>query len=364
MIITRHLYLLSLIFFLATTPLYSMKLTTQYQDSIEQEYFRDVPEKYKEIIRENIDYYKKSNAKETYRRMYHFHAITAQEKYSIGDTPLSNHFGDFNSGYWILKNNNPLCSGRSNHTDGYSSLSLNNHWATTKDKPTLLKKLTDEYKIHLMPKGSAIEEFDELIQLIKNDTELGKAIVAFKILFTFKDDEQIKADFQENKTIFPKIVIYAASGKENAQFVLSKIYAAFKDKEGLDIAPRCNQKITNYIYYAHGNGGDKEINEYKDFFEQPDMIHYKSKITGQLKNYYLDILPGEKRQLTEAQKLALQGITTPIKTETISTSWKPISYIKNNFIAFMSAHYKKLILIGCLPLIYLFISRIDMLYRN
>jgi len=140
-----------------------MKLTTQYQDPVEQEYFRDVPEKYKEIIRENIDYYKEDSLKKIYRRMYHFHAITSQDKYTINDTLLTSHFGDFNNGYWILKNNNPLCTGKSNHDDGYSSLSLKSHWETTEDKPTLLKKLTDEYKIHLMPKGSAIEEFDELI---------------------------------------------------------------------------------------------------------------------------------------------------------------------------------------------------------
>jgi len=338
-----------------------MKLTTQYQDPVEQEYFRDVPEKYKEIIRENIDYYKEEKKKIIYRRMYHFHAITSQDKYIINDMSLTSHFGDTNGGYWALKNNTPLCTGKSNHADGYSSLSLKSHWKTTEDKSTLLKKLAEEYKIHLMPKGSAIEEFDELIQLIKNDTELGKAIVTFKILFTFKDDEEIKTNFKENKTIFPKIVIYAASGKKNAQFVLNKIYAAFKGKEGLDIAPRCNQKITSYIYYAHGNGGDKEIYEYKDFFEQPDMIHYKSDVTGKLENYSLDILPDEKRQLTEAQKIALTELIT-IKEK--STSWKPLSFIKDNFFPFISTHYKELILIGCLPLIYLFIVRINALYRG
>jgi hypothetical protein len=92
------------------------------------------------------------------------------------------------------------------------------------------------------------------------------------------------------------------------------------------------------------------------------MIHYRSDATGQLENYYLDIFPDEKRQLTEAQILALKEITTPVTTkeETIkeqSTSWKPLSFVKDNFFPLISAYYKELIFIGCLPLIYLFIVR-------
>jgi len=79
----------------------------------------------------------------------------------------------------------------------------------------------------------------------------------------------------------------------------------------------------------------------------------KSNITGIEEIYELEIPTDEK--------------TTPTKIETIkkqSTSWKPLSFIKDNFFPFISTHYKELILIGCLPLIYFFISRMNMLYRN
>ncbi len=270
-----------------------MEITKQYQDPIEQEYFEDIPEKYHSIITSNLNLYKEKDTKTLgYKRRCHFKAIFEQ-KHELNVT-----FFELTGGiYAILKENNPLCTGKTNSDDGYDSLLLKElkNIKNQHGKSNFLKKLVKNYKIHLMPKGSCIEDFDELIQLIKDDKELGAAIVTFKIAYIFEDDETIANNFNKGKEIFPKIVIYAAAGKKNAQLVLNKIYNAFKHKEGLNIPPRYNQKVTSYIYYAQGNGDDKIDDEYKSFFEQPHMVHYKSDITGTVEDYNLNIPLGEKR---------------------------------------------------------------------
>lgn len=90
----------------------------------------------------------------------------------------------------------------------------------------------------------------------------------------------------------PKIVIYCASGKENAQLVLHKIYNAFRYRKGLGIAPRYNQPVTDCIYYAQGNGDDK-TDEFADLFES-NRIHYRHDVTGQKEDYHLT-MPGTWR---------------------------------------------------------------------
>ena len=281
-----------LIFIVISTSSYSMQLdNSSSEDSVKKEYFRDVPQKYHKIIEVNLNNYKNDSSKHPkHRRMYHLHAIASQEQYKVKDKPFYTYLKYPSSeSYTMLcrRKCNSFCTGESSADDGYTSLSLKHNYQQATDKSILFKNLTQDYKIHLMPKGCMFEDFDALFHLIKNDEELKKAIVSFKILNDFIDDKQIEKDFNEGKSISPKIVIYVAAGKENAQLVLNKIYAAFKDKEGLNISPRFNQKITSYIYYAQGNGDDKEIDQYKYFFENPGMVHYKSDITGEEENYAL-----------------------------------------------------------------------------
>ena len=63
-------------------------------------------------------------------------------------------------------------------------------------------------------------------------------------------------------------IIYV-NGKNNAQYVLDTLYRLFKDVEGLDIAPRYNEKITSLIYYAQSHGDRKVL--YPQEYVQPNM---------------------------------------------------------------------------------------------
>jgi hypothetical protein len=88
------------------------------------------------------------------------------------------------------------------------------------------------------------------------------------------------------------IVIYAASGKENAQKLLNKIYAIFKYQEGLNINPRWNEKVTSLIYFAQGDGDAKKLKENAKFFESGDeygngKVYFNPTVTGVYQDYHL-----------------------------------------------------------------------------
>lgn len=182
---------------------------------------------------------------------------------------------DTNAGYTFFKPD--FCTGER------LEASFDRAYGTNKNN--VMKVLVQDYKIHLMPKGDMAVDLIALIELIRDDKELQKSINSFKLKNRFNDDEMIIAG-TEGKEVMPKIVIYCASGKEQAQTALNKIYDAFKDREGLDVTPRFNQKITSYIYYAQGNGDDKKI--YSSFFE-PDKIHYRKDVTEENQDYHLKI---------------------------------------------------------------------------
>jgi hypothetical protein len=328
-------HLLHLILFLAPVTLYGMELTTKI-NPIEQGYFRGVPENYKEIVSTHLDLYKQDSnpVKVTYKKMFHFLAIASQDKHTFNNKPLI--FKE-TSGYCMLNRRdcNDFCTGKSNADNGFSCLSFKYNYELETDKPNFIKKVAEDYKFHLMPKGPAYEDFEELIQLIKKDEKLRERIVTFKVSTCNDSNEQIKQDADTGKEIFPKIVIYAAAGKHNAQIVCDRLFAAFKDKEGLDITPRYNKRINSYLYYSNGNGDDKKIAKYKDFFEQSDLVHFKSDITGEKKDYHLQI-PTEKEVQIIREEQA--GMPNPV--------WLFLSSIKNKCHTFMAAHYKKFIVLS------------------
>lgn len=171
--------------------------------------------------------------------------------------------------------------------DGY--LYLDNFFnGKMKDPSNIFPCLSlEDYKIHLMPKKDDLQStIIKLLNETKKDPELLELIGNFKYIKTFER-------FCENEDFnMPIIVIYAASGKENAQKLLNKIYAIFKDQEGLDIKPRWNEKVTSLIYFAQGNGDQKILSRYDKFFEPGDSkgngkVYFKPNVSGTYQDYHL-----------------------------------------------------------------------------
>ncbi|KKQ32789.1 MAG: hypothetical protein US49_C0005G0008 [candidate division TM6 bacterium GW2011_GWF2_37_49] len=101
------------------------------------------------------------------------------------------------------------------------------------------------YKIHLMPIAADVEQFwVELLQHAVSDGILNRNIIRFKILPL---DE---ADLSEYG--LPRIVFYFTD-KNKAQAVLDKLYEIYRNTPGSGIFPRFNEKVTDLIYFAHGD---------------------------------------------------------------------------------------------------------------
>ncbi|MDR3646670.1 MAG: hypothetical protein P4L22_03960 [Candidatus Babeliales bacterium] len=145
----------------------------------------------------------------------------------------------------------------------------------------------EDYKIHLMPKKEDIQSTVlKLIKAAQEDDELLHLIADFKFITKF-ENYKFNPDYN-----MPIIIIYASSGKENAQRLLDKIYELFKDQEGLNKKPRWNEKVTSLIYFAQGNGDQKMSNRYSKLFEDGDYkgngkVYFKADVTGKVVDYHL-----------------------------------------------------------------------------
>lgn len=178
----------------------------------------------------------------------------------------------FTNAYLMVKNKD-VPKERTFRLDDYEMAVTN----TPKEAPAVQKILVGQYKIHLMPKDKEdlMVIVEQLLSTMKTNDKFNQAVREFKFLFDVdqQDLEQYR-DITDNKNIPPILVIYPRNGKENAQYVLNTVYALFKNREGLDITPRYNRKITSLIYYAQGDGDFK--NEYYQDFYTEDKIHYNS----------------------------------------------------------------------------------------
>lgn len=139
--------------------------------------------------------------------------------------------------------------------------------------------LVTEYKIHLMPQGDPTPTIIRLLTLLKNDPELQNLIAAFKVMGT--DTVLV------NGVYYPRIVVYPAQGKDNAQRALNKLYVGLKDIKGLGVRPRYNAKVNDLIWVAQGDSGYKNKPEYQVYFEKPDFRYFKPDLTGKIANYHL-----------------------------------------------------------------------------
>lgn len=156
--------------------------------------------------------------------------------------------------------------------DEYIKLAKN-EWQKVADS------LVQEYKIHLMPQGDLTPTIVALLTLLKNDPELQNLIAAFKVMVSDR--------VAVNGIYYPRIVIYPAKGKENAQRALNKLYIGLKNINGLGIRPLFNAKVTDLIWIAQGDSHYKKHTAYKMYFEQPKLIYFRKDLTGKDQDYYL-----------------------------------------------------------------------------
>jgi hypothetical protein len=141
-------------------------------------------------------------------------------------------------------------------------------------------KLVGNYKIHLMPYDEDISIIlNRLLREITTNPSFKRHVHSFKIKLATRD-------LKKGDEIMPKIVIYPASSKESAQIVLDKVYELTKDIKGMNITPRYNEKMTDLIYVAQGDG-DYKGRMQAEFYE-PSFIYYKPTFEdGAPKNYHL-----------------------------------------------------------------------------
>lgn len=159
------------------------------------------------------------------------------------------------------------------------------------DEQELLRELTGVYKIHLNPD----DEFADYIALkmihlrATNKDFFEQNRLIFKIKIVGSDERR--------EAFAPFIIIYTY-GKQTAQKTLDFIYDKFKNntKMACDWAPAFNQEVTALIYFAQGDRDYKF--KFGQFFEQPNLVYYKTGLTtdlaGNPEDYHL-INPATKK---------------------------------------------------------------------
>jgi hypothetical protein len=136
--------------------------------------------------------------------------------------------------------------------------------------------LASNYKIHLMPKDDdqMIACIKKLLQEWKTNADLQRVLHDFKVGYF---DIEVSQKEKDEKNILPRIVIYPASGKQNAQATLNIIYKLLKDIKGADIYPRYNAKVTSLIYVAQGDAdykSDSALYFGGEIYELPKKVYY------------------------------------------------------------------------------------------
>lgn len=168
-------------------------------------------------------------------------------------------------------------------------LKLNANPNSSQKANDLLRTLTDQYKIHLMPvvtDNTDVNISYLLFDAMEKDPELKSLIMAFKVAVSdpMKDPNMRNAEGIPN----PYLVIYVKDGKDAAQKALNKLYFLFKNHsefKGTGQRPRFNTKVNDLIWVAQGDGDDK-TDANTPYFDQ-SRIYYSSTITGRQENYHL-----------------------------------------------------------------------------
>ena len=147
----------------------------------------------------------------------------------------------------------------------------------------LEKNLVGRYKIHLMPspQTNPTQLLSLILEAYTNDPELKQLIPFFKIA------PHLLPLFHGQ--ILPQVVMYIDNGTQAAQKALNKLFAFFNrhpEIKGSGITPRFNMPVNDLIYFAQGDG-DFKGDQYKEAYELPAQIYYRSDFTGVRQNYHL-----------------------------------------------------------------------------
>lgn len=155
-------------------------------------------------------------------------------------------------------------------------------------KQELREDMVKQYKMHLMPKKeNMFDSMFTLLYALKRTPKLPKLINRFKCQINLDESLDDKS-YDPNKEVFPRIIIYAADGQDNAQKLLTKLMEIFKGEKGLGIPPRFNAIVgeDGKIFYGHGDGDVKIDTKGKEHFA-PWLVHYKADFTGTVRDYSL-----------------------------------------------------------------------------
>lgn len=137
-----------------------------------------------------------------------------------------------------------------------------------------IKDLTNEYKIHLMPKIEKAESVFKKVISILDKKEVSENVQCFKFLHCPLEQYDI------NNQLTPKAVIYVQT-KEAAQQVLKIFRENLQNLEecGTGKTPRFNKKVTNLLFYANGDSHCKVLAKKRGVFDQwfdAGGVHYKT----------------------------------------------------------------------------------------
>ena len=166
------------------------------------------------------------------------------------------------------------------------------------------RDMAQEYKIHLMP--ASTRQLQEILEILQkdyvNNERLQQSLQALKYfkqaaLPTFNYSLENLLAHNNADTVLPILVLYPKTGKEHAQYVLDRVFELFKDSQsgnpnhphGLGITPRYNIRVDDLIYYAQGNGDEKNRKEFAKYFKHPEKYFYADDFEEEPQDYALTI---------------------------------------------------------------------------
>jgi hypothetical protein len=150
-------------------------------------------------------------------------------------------------------------------------------------------RLTNNYKIHLMPKEDEFETIILKIAKLFTNAYFTHVVNSVKIfpLYPMQLEEIKNFGPLANELVVPGIIMYADS-KKNAQGALNFLYKELAEFQGINVHPRFSAQITNLIYITQGDGDYKTDPLFQRFYEKPDKIYYNPITIGEpAKNYHL-----------------------------------------------------------------------------
>ena len=170
-------------------------------------------------------------------------------------------------------------------------------------------RLSNNYKIHLMPKT---EEFIPVIikvsELIKNNPLLVDSAKVYSeyinnTKWLSKFSEKMISSFKE--PIKPGIAISVNKNKVEAQKILSFLFNELKEFDGVGLRPQFNAQVNNLIYISQGDDADKKkklIRGTGSLFENNKIYYDPNKIGEKGKNYHLTYPGTEEIEIIKPER--------------------------------------------------------------